>query len=307
MADYLPSPTGGFNPWALATQPTAQPSGINPLIQHLMDQRSARIKGEQDFRNMSASQMSGLAPVLGGAGVASMYEGLAERSGMPGARVDPSFYQQNDPAKIRAQNAQSSAHIGGAIANAGSVGQQLMFRNDGTIAEHSPMQGDVLNNVMAAGRAKSPTSITYSGDITSGSSNKITQEGFHTDPKGNPYKQTTVSETEQSQTQAAKNAANPVNLGQGQGQGQQGGVNAQGASQYQQQQGGNAEQIRRVNEAVQSVSEYGPGAEVVRIGQTFYVLKPDGSPPQVIDPNRLAEIYVQWVSTQPQQSQQSQQ
>lgn len=165
----LPSPTGGMNPWGAILQrpPESQQQGVNPLIATMMQNRQDRMGRESDERTAALNQAGQIAPYLGGSGIISTLEQLLQAGGSvpEGFNIDDSYAMVNDPAQVRATNAESTLRQGQAMAQAGSVGMGLDLASDATIRQAGP-DADVLNAVIGQASASAPRSYTFSGQNT---------------------------------------------------------------------------------------------------------------------------------------------
>lgn len=210
MADTLPHPNAGL-PWNAITQPPQQAQGVNPILQALMQQRTNRIKGEQDFRNMAVSQSAGLAPALGGIGSISMIEALARNSGMEDFRINPAYAMINDPAQFQATNAQATANMGAAFANAASGGVGLDVRADNTIRSAGPLGMDALSAVIQQKAASAPKYDINTNENKSGQEHTDRREGIRFTPEGGAeaYDETIKQTEQQTQQERGPGVAPP--------------------------------------------------------------------------------------------------
>lgn len=217
MAEYLPSPTGGMNPWGAIVQPTPTPQGVHPILQTLMEERQNRLQNEADTRKAAINQLGAGSGVLGGAGFASSLEQLMKASGAVGDdfRVDPSYYRLADPARVHAANAESTAAIMQGLAQMGGVGIGADVNEDYTAQNYGPLDPRIVQYQALMGSAKAPRNY-FDTTSSQGTTDTTTEEGLQFDPvTGFATQRTREIKNEQTQKQEYQQPTTTGSAGSG--------------------------------------------------------------------------------------------
>lgn len=172
MADVLPSPTGGANPWGLATQVVPK-QPMNPLLTALMSREGQRQQAEGNLRNTIAGQLGNIGQFGGGR---SMIESLNQlmQHASPGFNASQSFAVQADPARIRDMNATANLKQMQASEAGSKAGLGFDFRQDGSMIGAGVMNPNQAALIQLIGASKAPrTTNVYQGNVSEGSGTTV--------------------------------------------------------------------------------------------------------------------------------------